>query len=408
MKSRIPLPVVIFLQMLPATLVVPAIRPLFADYHAGGQGAMHAFMSLNMIGAAVLVPLVGSWVDNGRSRRRLLCALAAADALLLLCLALPLPVGLILGLRTLEGAAHVGAATVLIAHASARAATIGRGRAMGGAGAGLVAAIVSGSAIGGALLAIDVRAPLIAGAVVEALVAVIALVTDFGATVARPRRSRGRLVESLRLLRGNRALWIPVAAAFVGRFTIGCIVVSFALFCHKQHDLGDGTIGVLFVFLTLPFALATYPSARLIDRVPDGALLGFGMAVYAVSLFSLGYVPSGGLPVALCVAGVASGVIFAGVLCQTASMADASEHGRAMALVNVAGCLGMLLGPMISGIAIAVLTARLGAVDAYRVVFAIAGGAAAVWLVACRRWWLAGLRPRLDVSLAADDVKERA
>jgi DHA1 family tetracycline resistance protein-like MFS transporter len=394
-----PLPIVIYLQMLPATLVVPAIRPLFADYHAGGQGAMHAFMSLNMVGAALLVPIIGSWVDAGRSRRALLAALAGTDALLLAMLALPLPTGLILGLRTLEGAAHVGAATVLIAQASSRAATVGRGRAMGAAGAGLVAAIVSGSAIGAGLLAVDVRAPLVAAALLEAAVALLAVAGPAGR--ARARRVRPTLGESVRLLRSRRALWIPVGAAFVGRFTIGCIVVTFALFAHHHHGLSDASVGLLFVFLTLPFAAATYPAARLADRLPGGALLGGGMLVYAGALVALACVATGGLPVVMIGAGLASGVIFAGVLCQAASMAGADEHGRAMALVNVAGCIGMLLGPVVAGVTIAVASDDLGRVGAYRAVFCAAAGSAMVWLIASRRWLLAGMRPRAAAVVVA-------
>ena len=48
------LAVLIFVQMLPATLLTPAVRPLFAGLHGGAEGPMHAFMSLNMIGAAFI------------------------------------------------------------------------------------------------------------------------------------------------------------------------------------------------------------------------------------------------------------------------------------------------------------------------------------------------------------------
>ena len=54
----------VFLQMLPATLLAPAIRPLFAELHGGAEGPMHAFMSLNMLGAILTTP--GCGVCMGR------------------------------------------------------------------------------------------------------------------------------------------------------------------------------------------------------------------------------------------------------------------------------------------------------------------------------------------------------
>src|SRR5262249_41554005 len=69
----------IFIQMLPATLLTPAIRPLFASVHGGAEGAMQAFMSVNMIGAALAAPFVGWVADRGVRRGPLLAKLAAAD-----------------------------------------------------------------------------------------------------------------------------------------------------------------------------------------------------------------------------------------------------------------------------------------------------------------------------------------
>src|SRR5882672_4166931 len=97
------LAVLIFVQMLPATLLTPAVRPLFAGLHGGAEGPMHAFMSLNMIGAAFMAPIVGHLSDRRAWRAGLLGALAAADAILLALLPLPLPVPAVLVLRTLEG-----------------------------------------------------------------------------------------------------------------------------------------------------------------------------------------------------------------------------------------------------------------------------------------------------------------
>src|SRR5689334_9882525 len=80
----------VFLQMLPATLLAPAIRPLFAEFHGGAEGPMHAFMSLNMLGAILTTPLVARLVSSANANRsaRWLMTLAGLDAVLLVVVSL--------------------------------------------------------------------------------------------------------------------------------------------------------------------------------------------------------------------------------------------------------------------------------------------------------------------------------
>ncbi len=385
-----------FAQMLPATLVVPAIRPLFAALHADSEGAMHAFMSVNMMGAAVMAPLVALWADRSTHPYRILALLAAMDALLLFAVATAAPTPVILALRTLEGGAHVGAASILLAQASRIARDGGTGRTMGLAGAAITFAIVLGSAAGGVLVELDVRAPFWVGSAISATVAALVLSPRMPSVRAAPPRQRREL---LGLLRSCRALWVPVSAAFVGRFTIGCLVVTFALFAHRVHDLSDGAVGWLFALMTLPFAVATYPASRLADRVPSAAVIAVGAAAYAIALGVLGRVPAAGLPAVMVTAGVASGMIFAIVLYQTSRMAAPSDRTRAMALVNVAGCVGMVAGPIVAGIVSAVANRAGDPVAGYRTVFLVAAGSLVAWLVLAGRWLVARYRDE-SVELA--------
>ncbi len=384
------LSVLIFIQMLPATLLVPAIRPLFAAHHGGAEGPMHAFMSVNMLGAAIAVPFVGAWIDRVAHPRRLFAALAALDAALLVAICMPLPIGLVLPLRTLEGAAHVGAATVLIAEAATYARDRSTGHTMGVAGAAIIGAVVLGSAVGGMLLRISVLAPFLAGACLAATACLGGLVS---APLARARRSVDRRARvALSLLRERPDLWIPVTAAFVARFTIGCLVVTFALFAHRDHGLSDTAIGGLFALLTFPFALAMYPAARATDRGSTAAFLALGVGAYGIALAALAHAPTAGLPPLMLVSGLASAMIFAGTLCYATRFAGAADKGRAMALVNVAGCTGMLLGPMFAGIASAIGRSAVGPTFGYRLAFYVAAGSLGMWLVVSSRWLIARAR----------------
>lgn len=371
------LAVLIFLQMLPATLVAPAVRPLFAVLHGGQEGAMHAFMSLNMVGAVVAAGLLGR-----RPRRfpagTLVAALALLDALLLVLVASPIPTALALAARCLEGATHVGAATVLVAAAAARP----RG-SMAVAGAAIMLAVALGSLLGGVLVAHGASVPFWAGAALLVGVAGAAWGRELAPTLPFPRESRR---EGERAPRWVPGLGIPLAAAFVGRFAVGAIIVTFALYCRNVHGLADRTVGVLYTCLTLPFAFAMYPVGRVSERIPRALVLAGGAALFAGVLAGLAVVPVAALGPLMAVGGVASAMIFAPTLAYAADLAGPGLRTRAMALVNGAGCLGMLLGPALGGATSALLRSPDDLARGYRGAFFLAAGAVAVWLVLALPW----------------------
>jgi MFS family permease len=288
----------------------------------------------------------------------------------------------------LEGAAHVGAATLLLAEAAALRGVIGDGRAMGLAGAGIMSAIALGSSLGGVAISVDSRAPFWLGSLISAGVAMTAW-SGPGRVVPVARLVESRGFGSLRLY---RTLLVPITAAFVERFTVGCIVVTFALFAHRVHGVTDGGVGYLFSLLTLPFALLVYPVGRLSERIPRAALLGTGAALYGASLMALGRVPTSGLPWTMLAAGSSSALLFAPTLCYAATLGGPDTRGRAMALVNAAGCLGMLLGPAAAGITCAAFRTPADPSRGYQAVFALAAASVAVWTLASAPWLLRRLR----------------
>jgi DHA1 family tetracycline resistance protein-like MFS transporter len=389
----------VFLQMLPATLLAPAIRPLFADLHGGAEGPMHAFMSLNMLGAILTTPLIARLVatQNETSSARWLMALAGLDAVLLVAVSLPLATPLVLLLRTFEGASHLGSSTLLLARAAAYKPLVGAGRAMGLAGGAVMLAIAFGSGLGGILVGENPRLPFLVGASLSALVAVAA---PFLYSSTLPAEPAGPRPQSL-TLRDPDVLG-PLSAAFVERFTIGLIIVTFALFATKAHGLSDRGIGLLYSMLMLPFALLMYPASRLGERVPRAALLGFGAILYGGAIASLALAPRNFLPLSMMMAGVASSLMYGTVLCYAATLVSPEARGRMMALVNTAGALGMLLGPMCGGIMIAVLRSDADPLSAYRSVFYVAGASCAVWTLTQAPWLVRRLaRERGDHGLAA-------
>lgn len=363
--------VVLFAQMLPATLVVAAIRPLFARFHGGDVSMMHAFMSLNMVGAIIAVPPLAMLADRMRRPRRMLIGLAAADALLLFACAFPISTALVLVLRFLEGAAHVGATSLLLAEAAALARRRGEGHVMGLAGAAIVFAIAGGSAAGGLLVAFAPQVPFFAAALISlAVAAAMAVVREESGPRPLPAGETGVPV---------RPLLLPLSAAFIERFGVGCMVVSFSLFAHARHALSDSAIGWLFFALTFTFALAMAPAGRLADRIPANVLLPLGALVYGGALLALAHAATAWLTILMVIAGAAAALMFAPALTSAAEVAGDRRAG-AMALLNVAGCFGMTLGTATSGIAVSMARrAAADPVNAYAVPIIIAAGVLIVW-----------------------------
>lgn len=382
--SALILAAVIAAQMLPATMLSPAIRPLFANMHGGSESPMHAFMALNMLGGILMAPLVAKWGDRLRHPLRLAAALSALDALILACMILPLPTSTVLALRLLEGAAHVSASTLLLAEAASYRKVLGNGQAMGLAGAGIMAAVAAGSALGGQLLRFGVPAPFLAGALVSLMVAVY--------LAARPTAERGRAEKAAGAECSPWQLAAPISAAFVERFAVGCIVVSFSLFAHRGHALSDSAIGNLFAAFTVPFALLMYPVGRLADRVPAALLLGGGGLVYATALFSLGHVSRDGLWLSMSIAGTASALMFSPTLSYAAALAGPAGRSRAMSWVTAAGCLGMLLGPSAAGVTSVFFADAADPLARYRAVFNLSAATVGLWTLAASAWLCGRLR----------------
>lgn len=361
----------VFCNMLSGTVLIPVVRPFFAMFHPGNEPAMHAFFSANMLGAVVGAPAFALWADRTGQRRRLAGALALADGVLLALCAVKMPIGLLLGIRTLQGAASVGALSLLMGYSPRHASSKGHGGAVGLQGGALVTAIAAGAPLGTLLIRLGPRAPFHGAALLALLVAGASLwlLSDQGTTRAARGSARALLKNSV-LLR-LPALWIGVE-----RFTVGCFVVTFSLYAHRVLGLSDARVGMLFSCFLVPFALVTWPVAVLASHFDRGLLLAAGALVYGVCFLLLGEVSVAVLPGVLGLAGVASATIYGPSLCLVAAVAPPSLRATAMGLANAAGTLGMLAGTATAGIlSVVLLDHGVARGDIYVALFRIAGGA---------------------------------
>jgi len=377
--ASIAIPALVFLNVLSGTLLIPAVRPFFATLHGAGQGAMHAFFTVNMLGAAVGAPLACLWAERTNTRRPAAIGLSVIDAGLLMACALGTTPLVILVARTLQGVASVGALSLLMGELGGSGnQTIGRrkGSAAGMAGSAIVLAIAAGAPVGGLALRWGPRAPL-------ALSAAFALVVAAGTAPlvfkARPRQRKTPRSQLLAVLNHVKvpALWVGAE-----RFAVGCFVVTFGLFAHG-HGFSDGDVARLYSLLLIPFALASYPLTRLSDRLGRVSVLGAGAFLYGSSFILLSLAAPSWFAALLFAAGVSSAAIYGPSLVLASTLPAPGSRATAMGVVNGAGTLGMMLGTATAGIGSAVLQhSGMGSLQAQAWVLRGAGLSQLVLLVA--------------------------
>jgi MFS family permease len=358
--------------LMPATLPVAVLRGLVHDRFGVSEFATSTFMSINMVGALIAAPIAGALADRSGRHRRLLCTALAVDGLLFLWMTAELPFWAFMTLRFFEGAAHITALSVLLSVAAEVARHRGRGRVMGFVGAGLTLGVAIGAPIGGRIGREDPLLPLAAGAAMSAGLALVCAIAIRDLGVARRRPGYREIV---RLLRAEHALWVPLAYAFVDRFTVGFFTTTFSLWMKRVHDLTPDRVGILLGLFLVPFSLLSYPFGRLSDRVSRAWMLGGGSLVYGLGLVTLGLWSVEALPFVMVGLGVVSAVMFVPSLVLTTELARPEIRSTALGGFNAAGSLGFMLGPVVGGGVSAVVAVDHGLAAGYPAAFAVAGAA---------------------------------
>lgn len=366
----LPLGLLIFGLMLPVTGVVPVLDELTRGRHPGlSDFAQHLFMVANMLAAVLFAPLVGQLSDRIGRRQPVLIGSLLANIVVLLLLARDAPYAVHLLLRFFDGALHISALTLLMTMAGDRGSGTSSGRAMGTAGLALTLGVAAGAPLGGWLGGIRPTLVLEAGAVLSLLLAVgCCFLNELPASQpSQPEDSGQTTLGRLPW----RQLVVPYAFTFADRLSVGFIVSTMTLYMRRVLDAEPERIGLLMASFMLPFALLSYPFARLAQAWGALTPLMAGSLLYAGALVALSLAP---LPLwfALMPAGgIAAALMFAPTLVLTAAAANDSQRARAMGGFHAAGSLGFLLGPLVGG-----------GVLAAAELFGRDGWLAAFWLVA--------------------------
>ncbi|MBM3975295.1 MAG: MFS transporter [Planctomycetes bacterium] len=383
LRTTLALGLVTFLLMLPETLPVPVLRGLVVERFQVGADLASIFMSANMVGALLAAPWIGKLARRTGARRRLALTAMLLDAVAMQALAHPLDYGSFLALRTLEGALHISALTLLMSLV-ADAAGSRRGSALGCLGAGLTLGVAAGAALGGQFGKDDPLQTLhVASAVLATAFALSTWLLPREAAPARNAADHGLLAA----WRRAPAARTPLLIAFVDRFTVGFFTTGFPLLLPSSTPEEKARIGMLLGAFLFPFALLSWPFGRAAEKWSRVAMVVIGSAVYGAGVMAIGIVPVETMWLLMPVLGVSSAVMFVPSLLWLLERAPDFDRTTAMAAFHGAGSLGFLLGPVCCGQLIA-LGGTEGGVG-YTLAFGVAGlaeiAAAALVLLGSRR-----------------------
>ena len=374
------------LTLLPVTLPVPVLRQLVAERFGVSEFWASAFMSVNMVGAVVAAPLAGAAADRFGNRPRWIAVALLVDALCFLGLTLEITFPVFMGIRFVEGCAHIFALSLLLGLAATARPLEQRGVSMGATGAGLLLGVAIGAPLGGLLGAEDPIRPLYTGAVVVVVAAGLSLLLlreTGGPSAERP--GFGRIVK---MLTDKPLLLVPLGFAFADRFTVGFFTSTFSLFLGRVHQLEPARIGILIAFFMIPFALLSFPFGWVSQRSSRAILLCGGSAVYGVLVCSIGFWPGDALLVPMLATGMAAAVMFVPSMLMTTELTPEAVRTTSMGAFNAAGSLGFIVGPLTGGIVSQTVAGVSDWHTGYQAAFLLAGGAEiALALVAFPALW---------------------
>ncbi|MFP6889546.1 MAG: MFS transporter [Nitrospinota bacterium] len=370
----------VFLAVIPVTLLVPILKPLVLDRYSVSPFAAHAFLSANMVGAILAAPLVGWAIDRIGRRLPIVVAAFVLDALLILALGWAPNYATLMIMRFFEGITHIAALTGVmgVALAMAHRNPIRSAPIMGAVGASIIFAVASGAGLGGALSRGGIIRPLIGATIIGfsgALISGWFLRHDRDV----PSHQGGPGLSALaRIFRKERALLVPCLFTFADRLLVGIIISSFNL--YLVHHLGwtPKRFGFLMSTLLFPFGLLCYPFGKLCRIWSKSIIIVSASLLYAVFVAAFAWIDPGWLFPSMLLLGVISALNFSPSLALVADLAGSESRSTAMGAFNSAGSLGFLIGPLLGGTVVqSMLASGAPAENAYKMAF-IAGGSLSI------------------------------
>jgi len=349
-SARTALAAVVFAVLLAQVLLYPGVDTLVTAL--GADTTLDASMWFLAAEFGAFVCFAGVWgaaSDTAGRRVPFIVAGALAGAAGYALLAglpqvIDLPFLAVLGLRTLQGAATIGAFSLSITMLMDLEG--GHGRNMGAAGIAIGGGTALGAPLGGQLYELSPFAPLVAA---SALLVVVGLLAS-RVTDRAPTERRGRLGAVRETIRETPAILVPCAFGFVDRLTAGFFALVGTLYFREVFELSPGATGLMLALFFAPFAIFQYPFGVLSDRIGRTIPVLVGSTLYGVVVIGVGLAPTVALAGAAMVAvGVIGALMAPATMALVTDLAADDQRGVAMAAFNAVGSLGFLAGVLVGG-----------------------------------------------------------
>jgi MFS family permease len=327
-------------------LVAPAL-PLFAREFGVGKAAAGAVVSAFALMRIAMAPFVGRLI-NAVGERLLLATGIGVVAVSSALAGLSQSYWQLLVLR---GAGGIGSIMFSVSAASLLVRVTPshlRGRAQGVWAGSFLIGLVAGPAVG-TVATFSLRLPffLYAGTLVVAgLLGLGALRHSELAARQSVRSEPLPLAEALH----HRAYLAALAAAFAGDFAlVGARSAMLPLYVRESLGLSSGWVYAAFLIVSVVSGALLLPTGKLADTVGRRPVIAFGLVFGAVAFLVLPTVPA--------VAGLVLATLLIGVAAASDSVAPGAvmgdvvsgRGGTVVAVFQMAGDLGAVLGPVVTG-----------------------------------------------------------
>jgi MFS transporter, DHA1 family, tetracycline resistance protein len=340
---------IVFIDLIGFGMIIP-ILPLYAQRFQATEWQIGLLLASYSLMQFLASPLLG-WLSDRYGRKPVLLCSLVGSALGYVLMANAVSLTMLFAARILAGisGASVGTASAYIADITPPE---NRSKRIGLIGAAFGVGFILGPAIGGILSHFSVVAPFWFAAVLSILNAIAMWIL-----LPEPDRHAVRQQGPVNLKEtfeqaGSWRLGVITLIYFIGIAGFAIVTVIYAQVSNRRFDLNQSQISYIFVMMGLIGALIQGGAiGRLAKRFGDVNLAITGFAVMAISMMAM--------PLAHSIFSFllfSAGLALGNSLSQPTMSAIASKgaspalQGRVLGIVQSAGSLGRVFGPVIAGI----------------------------------------------------------
>ncbi|TGN09409.1 MFS transporter [Leptospira ilyithenensis] len=342
----------VFLSMLPVTMIVPVVKDIIKDRLLGSNWEVAYFTSIPMLGSFLFAPVAGMISDRFRNRKYFIAAFCFVDAFLFYLLTQIHDMNLFLLVRFFEGASHIFIIGLLLSSAADRendpenTRYYGKGILMGITGMFLSL----GGAFGMPLGILGRKNPLLPFYVGSGILVFVGLVALFKLKDTGVHKQKEFKLSHLKTaIIDNPYLYVPFLFNFIDRFTVGFIISSFNIHLRETLAFHPGILGVFLGLVLFPMSLLSYPSALISRKTGVLPLVLAGSLIYGIFLGLSGTTDNFWLLFTyLLICGIGAGVMFVPSMMLASKMSRSGLTATTMSAFTGIGSLGFMLGPVVS------------------------------------------------------------